>query len=441
MRGRDGSGNGGARVYDRAMPETMTPEEARSYLNYLLTLGIRREQAFAPLAASFIRENDLDALGLLPDEQVSLLLAAAQSFAPEPRRYSAKLDFLQRAQAILPRTRLAGTPVEAQVGQELRKTGYELDRYHEAVRVNRSDTGEREHIIVESMAPEYFTDIAQQRAAAHYQNHYHLTPEARRAQNYTGPAQNFEPENTAIHKEFEGACGPFMNARTHAFHVLLPFDLKLSRTPQDPLQTGVRIFYGKPGYSFPLRYQMGQLTSDRDSTVVGVPVDDPNLVYVSASRVKEPEFTFSGPAPGNAPPELAFPLTVLQHLGSLGNYIQVSCNLKVWFDASRVAVLIQGAPELLDLGLTAAAGLMTRTYGLGTTEEYERSGGEPWQEGLSYNYVNLHLALRPDVESAVIPYNTPIFTLYPVLSRQAVAFEDAAAAGERIAKGMREGQG
>ena len=441
MRGRDGSGNGGARVYDRAMPETMTPEEARSYLNYLLTLGIRREQAFAPLAASFIRENDLDALGLLPDEQVSLLLAAAQSFAPEPRRYSAKLDFLQRAQAILPRTRLAGTPVEAQVGQELRKTGYELDRYHEAVRVNRSDTGEREHIIVESMAPEYFTDIAQQRAAAHYQNHYHLTPEARRAQNYTGPAQNFEPENTAIHKEFEGACGPFMNARTHAFHVLLPFDLKLSRTPQDPLQTGVRIFYGKPGYSFPLRYQMGQLTSDRDSTVVGVPVDDPNLVYVSASRVKEPEFTFSGPAPGNAPPELAFPLTVLQHLGSLGNYIQVSCNLKVWFDASRVAVLIQGAPELLDLGLTAAAGLMTRSYGLGTTEEYERSDGEPWQEGLSYNYVNLHLALRPDVESAVIPYNTPIFTLYPVLSRQAVAFEDAAAAGERIAKGMREGQG
>ena len=84
---------------------------------------------------------------------------------------------------------------------------------------------------------------------------------------------------------------------------------------------------------------------------------------------------------------------------------------------------------------------MTRTYGLGTTEEYERSGGEPWQEGLSYNYVNLHLALQPEVESAVIPYNTPIFTLYPVLSRQAVAFEDAAAAGERIARGMSEGQG
>ena len=423
------------------MPDAMTPEEARSYLNYLLTLGIRREQAFAPLASAFIREQDMDALGLLPDEQVSLLLAAAQSFAPEPRRYSVKLDFLERAQALLPRTRLAGTPAETQIGQELRKTAYELDRYHEAVHVNRAGADERERIIIESMAPEYFTDIAQKRAAAHYQDRYHLTPEARRAQNYTGPAQQFEPENTTIHKEFEGACGPFMNARTHAFHVLLPFDLKLSRTPQDPLETGVRIFYGKPGYSFPLRYQMDQLTSDRDGAVVGVPVDDPNLVYISASRVKEPEFSFDGPAPGNAPPELAFPLTVLQHLGSLGGYIQVSCNLKVWFDASRVAVLIQGAPELLDLGLTGASGLMTRTYGLGTNEEYERSGSEPWQEGLSYNYVNLHLSLRPDVESAVIPYNTPIFTLYPVLSRQAVAFEDAAAAGERIAKGLAEGHG
>ena len=416
--------------------ETMTPDEARGYLNYLLTLAVRREQAFAPLAAAFIRDHDLDALGLTPDEQVSLLLAAAQSFAPEPRRYAAKLDFLRQAQALLPRTRLAGSPVEAQVGQELRKTAHELDRYHEAVRVNRSAADERERIIIESMVPEYFTDVAQKRASAHYQERYHLTPEARRAQSYTGPAQRFEPENTAIHKEFEGACGPFMNARTHAFHVLLPFDLKLSRTPQEPLETGVRIFYGKPGYSFPLRYQMGQITSDRDGEVVGIDVDDPNLVYVSASRVKEPEFRYGGPAPGNAPPELAFPLTVLQHLGSLGGYVQVSCNLKVWFDASRVAVLIQGAPELLDLGLTGASGLMTRTYGLGTTEEYERAGGEPWQEGLSYNYVNLHLALRPGVESALIPYNTPIFTLYPVLSRQAVAFEDAAQASERIARGL-----
>ena len=414
----------------------MTPDEARSYLNYLLTLGIRREQAFAPLAAAFLRDHDLEALGLLPEEQVSLLLAAAQSFAPEPRRYSVKLDFLKRAKELLPRTRLAGSPVEGQVEQELRKTDYELDRYHEAVRVNRGADTDRERVIVESVAPAYFNDIAQKRAAAYYQEAYHLTPEARRAQNYTGPAQAFEPENTAIHKEFEGACGPFMNARTHAFHVLLPFDLKLSRTPQDPLETGVRIFYGKPGYSFPLRYQMGKICSDSDGTVLDIAPDDPNLIYISASRVKEPEFAYDGPPVGKAPPELSFPLTVLQHLGTLAGYVQVSCNLKVWFDAARVSILIQGAPELLDLGLTGATGLMTRTYGLGTTEEYERSGTEPWQDGLSFNYVNLHLSLRPGVESAVIPYNTPIFTLYPVLSRQAVAFEGANGAAERIAKAL-----
>ncbi|MBH76837.1 MAG: hypothetical protein CL897_01190 [Dehalococcoidia bacterium] len=423
------------------MTEIMTPEGARSYLHYLLTLGIRREQSFAPLAAAFIRENDLDALGLLADEQLNLLLAAAQAFAPEPRRYSTKLDFLKRAQALLPQTRLAGTAVEAQVAQELQKTSYELSRYHEAIRVNRSTTEEQEHIIIESVAPEYFTDIAQKRAAASYQDLYHLTPEARRAQNYTGPAQQFEPENTVVHKEFEGACGPFMNARTHAFHVLLPFDLKLSRSPEDPLETGVRIFYGKPGYSFPLRYQMGQITSDRDGTVVDIPVDDPNLIYISASKVKEPEFRYDGPAPNNAPPELGFPLTVLQHLGSLGHYIQVSCNLKVWFDASRVAVLIQGTPELLDIGLTGASGLMTRTYGLGTTDDYEHVTDEPWQEGLSYNYVNLHLALRPGIDSATIPFNTPIFTLFPVLSRQAVRFEDSTTASERIAKGLQANQG
>lgn len=408
----------------RPVPDAMSPDEARGYLNHLLTLAIRREQAFAPLAAAFLREQDLDALGLTPDEQLSLLLAAAQSFAPEPRRYGVKLEFLERARALLPRTRLADSPAAAQVEQERRRTAHELERYHEAVRVHRAEAGERERIVIESEAPGWFTDLAQKRAAAHYQERYRLTPEARRAQNYTGPARDFEPGNAAIHKEFEGACGPFMNARTHAFHVLLPFDLKLSRSPRDPLETGVRIFYGAPGYSFPLRYQLGRLTSDRDGAVVDVPVDDPRLVYVSASRVKDAEFAWDRPPPGKAPPELGFPLTVLQHLGALGEYVQVSCNLKVWFDAARVAILLQGAPDLDELGLTGASGLLTRTYGLGTNEEYARAGGEPWQDGLSYNYVNMHLALRAGVESAVIPHGTPIFTLYPVLSRQAVAFAE-----------------
>jgi len=43
---------------------------------------------------------------------------------------------------------------------------------------------------------------------------------------------------------------------------------------------------------------------------------------------------------------------------------------------------------------------------------------------LSYNFVNLHLQLLPGVQQAVIPFNTPIFTLYPVLNRQNYRFED-----------------
>ena len=34
-------------------------EEARSYLNYLLTLSLRREEAFGSLAFTFIKGNDM----------------------------------------------------------------------------------------------------------------------------------------------------------------------------------------------------------------------------------------------------------------------------------------------------------------------------------------------------------------------------------------------
>ena len=47
-------------------------QEARAYLNYLLTLSIRREEAFGALAFTFIKENDLETLGLLPEEQFNL---------------------------------------------------------------------------------------------------------------------------------------------------------------------------------------------------------------------------------------------------------------------------------------------------------------------------------------------------------------------------------
>jgi hypothetical protein len=67
---------------------------------------------------------------------------------------------------------------------------------------------------------------------------------------------------------------------------------------------------------------------------------------------------------------------------------------------------------------------MTRTYASDRVEAYAESFRQPWQEGLSYNFVNLHLGLLPGTQTALIPYNTPIFTIYPVLSRHAYNFEE-----------------
>jgi hypothetical protein len=67
---------------------------------------------------------------------------------------------------------------------------------------------------------------------------------------------------------------------------------------------------------------------------------------------------------------------------------------------------------------------MTRTYASDRVEAYAESFRQPWQEGLSYNFVNLHLGLLPSTPAALIPYNTPIFTIYPVLSRHAYTFEE-----------------
>ena len=38
----------------------MTPEDARAYLNYLLTLNLRQEEAFGPLALAFVKEQEFE---------------------------------------------------------------------------------------------------------------------------------------------------------------------------------------------------------------------------------------------------------------------------------------------------------------------------------------------------------------------------------------------
>ena len=403
----------------------MTLDEARSYLNYLLTLSLRREDAFGPLALTFLREQDLTQLGILPEEQFSLLLATIQAFASEPKRYTHKLELLQKARQLLPNTQHFDPEFAQQLDHDIKKTGAELAIYNEVMKGSRTPTLDKQRLIVESDIPEYFLDLAQKRAAAYYQAKYRLSKESKTAQHFGGTPRRFEPDNETVHKEFPGACAPFMSARTNAFHLMLPFDLKISRTPEDPLDAGVRIFYAKMGYSFPLRYEVGKLCSYHDGQVNDIALDDPNLLFVSMSAVKDNEFPLQAPASSSdVPSEYTYPMAVLEHTGSLGPFIQIICNFKVWFDASIVSLLIQGAPDLHEYGFQGGSGLMTRSYASDKVKTYAEAQSQPWQEGLSFNFVNLHLSLSPGTNSALVPHSTPIFSLYPVLARQCYKFED-----------------
>jgi hypothetical protein len=404
----------------------MTPEEARAHFNYLMTLCIRKEESFGPLALTFVKEHDLNRLGLTPEEQFNLLMATADAFAEEPKRYSQKLQCLQKASEVLRRTHYASRELAQHLSHEMQKTTAELDIYNEAMRAVRSpSTADRQRIIVETDLPDYFLHTAQKRASAYYQHKFKLTKEARAAQNFASQTRRFEPDNPSVQKEFAGACAPFMSARTGALHLMLPFDLKISRTPDDPLDAALRIWYAKMGYSFPLRYEMGKLCSYYDDRVLDIPMDDPHLLFVSVSPLKETELgAVERPVPNDVPVEIGLPRAFLDGTNSLGPYIQVACNFKVWFDAAIVSLLIQGAPDLHEYGLEGAAGLLTRSYATEKVHAYAQASTFPWQEGLSFNFVNMHLQLLPGVQSAVVPYNTPIFSVYPALNQQCYKFED-----------------
>ena len=404
----------------------MTQDEARSHLNYLLTLHLRREEAFGPLAITFLREQDLTTLGLSAEEQFTLIFAVARAIAPEPKRYSLKLELLQKARQLLPQTRFLDPELARELDQDIQKTSAEFGIYTDAMKSDRRSSPDRHTLLVETDLPGYFLDLAQKRAGAYYQSKYKLTKEAKIAQNFGGAPGKFEPDHTALHKEFPGACAPFMAVRTTGFHMLLPFDLKISRRPDDPLEAGIRIFYAKTGFSYPLRYEMGKLCGYHDGQVHDIALDDPHLLFVSVSGVKDAEFLAqSVPLSGDAPPEYAYPLAMLEHIGSLGPFIQVSCNFKIWFDASRVSILIQGSPDLAEYGLQGGAGLMTRSYASDKVQTYAAAQAHPWQEGLSFNFVNLHLTLNPGTETGMIPHSTPVFTVFPVLSKSYYAFEPA----------------
>jgi hypothetical protein len=400
---------------------TMTSEEARAHYNFLLTLCIRKAESFGPLAFAFIKDHNFSTLGLTPEEQFNLYVAVAEAFTDEPKRYSHKIECFQKAAEILPKTAFFDPQLLRQIQQEIQRLKAEVDLYTAAMKPERSGldtTIATSRIIIETDLPDYFLSTAQQRAATYYQDKYRLTKESKVAQHFSSPTRRFEPDTAAVHKEFPGACAPFVASRTNAWHVMLPFDLKISRTPDDPLDAGLRIWYAKVGYSFPLRYEMGRLCSYYDDQVLEIEMTDPHLLFVSVSPLKEQDLgKVDRTVASDIPFEIGLPRAFLESTNTLGPYVQVSCNIKVWFDASAVNLLVQGAPDLHEYGLQGGAGLLTRTYASEKTAAYAGVGSQPWQRGLSFNFINLHLQLLPDVATAVVPANTPIFSVYPTVAR------------------------
>ena len=165
----------------------MTPDQARAQYNFLLTLCIRKAEAFGPLAFAFIKDHDLNAFGLTPEEQFNLLVATAEAFAEEPKRYTHKLDCLQKALEILPATSFFDPELARQLQQDIQRLKAELDLYSAAMRPERPacQEGPPQRIVVETDMPDYYLSIAQQRAAAYYQEKYRLTKESKIAQHFT----------------------------------------------------------------------------------------------------------------------------------------------------------------------------------------------------------------------------------------------------------------
>ena len=116
----------------------MTPQDARAHYNYLLTLCLRKEESFGPLAFAFLKEHDLEQLGLTPEEQFNLYMATSEVFAAEPKRYNHKLECLQKASQTLRRTYYNNPELARQLAQEIQKTATEWELYNEAMRAPRT---------------------------------------------------------------------------------------------------------------------------------------------------------------------------------------------------------------------------------------------------------------------------------------------------------------
>src|SRR2546428_3927365 len=133
--------------------QTMNPQEAREHLHYLLSLCLRKEEAFGPLALEFARNNDLYRLGLLPEEQFNLWMALSDAFAEEPKRFKFKLEALQKAVEVLHRSKYADQGLLRELRREIQKTDAQPAIYNQAHRSHKPPTAHKHHILVETDLP------------------------------------------------------------------------------------------------------------------------------------------------------------------------------------------------------------------------------------------------------------------------------------------------
>src|ERR1700752_3831731 len=116
----------------------MTPEEARAHYNFLLTLCIRKAESFGPMAFAFVKDQNFSTLGLTPEEQFNLFVAVTEAFTEEPKRYSHKVECLQKAAEVLPKTSFFDPYLLQQIQQDIQRLKAESELYTAAMKPERS---------------------------------------------------------------------------------------------------------------------------------------------------------------------------------------------------------------------------------------------------------------------------------------------------------------
>ena len=98
---------------------------------------------------------------------------------------------LNRARELVDKTTYNDPQLTRQIEQDIKKTTAELNIYNEAMRPAKTGGEEKQRLVVQTDAPEYFLDIAQKRASAYYQNKFGLDKEEKTAQHFGGGPRKF----------------------------------------------------------------------------------------------------------------------------------------------------------------------------------------------------------------------------------------------------------